>query len=250
MAMTSPAEGIKVVDKTIRVVTLLALHNEGCTLAELAELTGFPRSTVQRIVEALRKQNWVTIDGGIRLGHGLLALLPPDDHSVLDVIHAHAERLWLKSGETVTTARLIGKEIFFMKKWISPQELRFVPVRSGGFPANCMSNGKVLLALKSDEELFRLFDKGLPTMTSVSIELMSEFLNEIAEVRKRGFSVDNEEYVQGISSFSVAIPVTPHFSLAITLSSPVSRFNARREELRHMLLAMRDTIMSNTEIWT
>ena len=74
---SAPRSGVQVIARAAAVLRKLQDHPAGLTLGELAKLLKLPRSTVQRIVEALADENFVIAASptrGVRLGPALLAL--------------------------------------------------------------------------------------------------------------------------------------------------------------------------------
>ena len=68
--MQKDTGGIQVIARAAAI--LRALGREGMSLGALAKQTGLPRSTVQRIVDALAAEDFVEAgDAGVRLGWGL-----------------------------------------------------------------------------------------------------------------------------------------------------------------------------------
>src|SRR6202790_530277 len=73
----SPKQSIQVITRAISVLRALEGEPEGLSLGRIGERVGLARSTVQRIVEALRAEQFViaaSATSGVRLGPALIRL--------------------------------------------------------------------------------------------------------------------------------------------------------------------------------
>jgi len=73
----SPKQSIQVITRAISVLRALEGEPEGLSLGQIGERVGLARSTVQRIVEALRAEQFVIAaspTSGVRLGPALILL--------------------------------------------------------------------------------------------------------------------------------------------------------------------------------
>ena len=75
-------------------------------------------------------------------------------------------------------------------------------------PASCTATGKAALAALDDSELERRFTGvgRLPAFTPRSHRTVKALLADIRDVRRRGFAIDDEETMEGVVCYGVAIP--------------------------------------------
>ena len=100
--------------------------------------------------------------------------------------------------------------------------LRVVSRQGAIMPAHCVSGGKVLLALLTDDEIVALYpDQALRQMTDQTIRTRDELIAQIRAVRERGYAVDFNESGYGISAVAVAVPnKTRENHVALVVSAP------------------------------
>jgi len=108
-------------------------------------------------------------------------------------------------------------------------------------PMHATGAGKLHLLNYSDEKLAELESKfGLPKFTDHTITGMEALKKEIAQIRKQGYALDNEECEEGV--YCIAVPVR-NFSgavaAAISLSAPVSHMN--REQTEQIIRYLKET---------
>ena len=73
----SPKQSVQVITRAISVLRALEGEPEGLSLGQIAQRVGLARSTVQRIVDALRAEQFVIAaspTAGVRLGPALIRL--------------------------------------------------------------------------------------------------------------------------------------------------------------------------------
>ena len=88
------------------------------------------------------------------------------------------------------------------------QPIRLASEIGRRLPASCTALGKATLAsLDQDDLADRLRGvEALPVLTPNSHRRVSELLDDLDEVRRRGYAVDEEETAEGIVCLGVAIP--------------------------------------------
>jgi len=73
-------------------------------------------------------------------------------------------------------------------------------------PAYLSGSGKAMLALRSDDEVRALFAGGLTTrLTRKGPRDVEALIKELAQTRKRGYSIDDEAVREGVYSFGAAV---------------------------------------------
>src|SRR5262249_21720663 len=106
-----------------------------------------------------------------------------------------------------------------------------IPKVTPGFTAfaHARAAGKLLLAHLPRAELRRYLDTHpLRPLTPRTLVGRKEFDRELASIRANGFAVDDEEFMDGVSS--VAAPVRANAELfAYAVAAPVKRFRANRD---------------------
>lgn len=232
--MDKETGGIQVVARAAAI--LRALGREGTSLGNLAKTTGLPRSTVQRIVDALAAENLVEAgEAGVRLGWGLGQLAQLTQSDVVQKARPCLETLFELTHESVDISARQAHEVSFLDRIVSDQELRVVPLPGKPRPLYAMANGKALLAGMSDGEVTRLLQDRMIPLTGRTLTTVPALLAELATARREGFTYDREEHAAGVCAIGATICITglpPH---AISIAVPVSRFESSLSLLREAL---------------
>ena len=179
------------------------------SLAEVAAATGLARPTARRLLLTLEELGYVrSLDGAfsltpkvITLGTAYVASL-----GLWDVARPHLEALVRQTGESSSMAQLDGGDIIYVARVSVPKIIALRVDIGTLFPAPQTSQGKVLLAALSAEELERVLKvpsrSGLPRYIGKTRAGLDE---ELTQVRARGWALADEELAPGVRS--IAVPV-------------------------------------------
>ncbi len=251
MRTDSPSEGDRsVITSLVRALRVLeaVAEMDSVSVGQLAAKTGYPKSTVHRILGTLCSQGYVQqepMSGGysttVRLFElGAKAVARMD---VVSASRPFLERLAAETSETVHLAVLDGGSVVYLDKIDSPHLLRMYSHVGRRAPAYCTGLGKALLSWLTEGQLHRLYHgKRLRRFTPGTITQLAALETELAAIRQRGFAVDNEEHEPGVVCFAAPVRErTGRVLAAISISIPKLRLAAadRHRCAQLVLLAAR-----------
>jgi IclR family pca regulon transcriptional regulator len=188
-------------------------HHRAMSLADVASATGLARPTARRLLLTLEELGYVrSLDGSftltpkvITLGTAYVASL-----GLWEVARPHLEALVRQTGESSSMAQLDGSDIIYVARVSVPKIIALRVDIGTLFPAPQTSQGKVLLAALPADELDEVLKipsrSGLPARPPLQpVEARMGFLDELTQVRARGWALADEELAPGVRS--VAVPV-------------------------------------------
>lgn len=244
--MTDKQSPVESVDRALRIIELLSDSGRGVTLEDLTARTGIPRSSLHRLLSALRHRGFAAQpepNGPYFLGTELLAAAFRY-HDRLDLralVHPVLLRLRERLDETVHMAVLDGGEIVYVDKVEAVHPITMSSVIGGRNPAHSTGVGKALLAwtYPTDEAIRLWADAHAPlaARTRHSITSPAGLAEEARTIRGRGYALDMEESEDGVRC--AAVPVflgraTPVAGISVT--APKDRFpKARLAEAAEIL---------------
>jgi IclR family pca regulon transcriptional regulator len=179
------------------------------TLAEVATAADLARPTARRLLLTLEELGYVRVREGsysltprvLRLGMAYVG-----SQGLWEVARPHLEALVSRTGESSSMAQLDGSDIVYVARVSVPKIIALRVEIGTRFPSAQTSQGKVLLAALPPEQvaptLAQPSKSGLPPYIGTSIE---QLLEELAQVRARGWALADEELAPGVRS--VAVPV-------------------------------------------
>jgi IclR family transcriptional regulator, blcABC operon repressor len=197
-----------------RAAAILDVLAENGTVAagpsELARRLGLPKSSIANICTALADAGLVRRVGtGFTLGRKLAELGGAYLTSV-DLVQEFYEvctELPAGSEETVQLAVLDGIEMTYLARHDGKQPVRLTSQIGRRLPASVTATGKAALASIDETEVRRRYEgQALPALTGRSLATLDALLDELAVIRERGYSMDDEETVEGVVCFGVSIP--------------------------------------------
>lgn len=210
---SGPLTGYKApaVHKAFQLLRTVAQSQKSLGLVELAEKLGYSKSTTHGLVHALLREGVLTLGPSGRklfLGPTIAELLFSNWHQ--EKVHELAQpvlnEIRDRFNETAILGVRIRNRVLIVATAETSDSLKLsVPVGST-IPLFAGAVGKVFLAEESPDLAAILIEKyGLPYYTPRSITDSEEYRLELDQVRTLKYSVDIEEYLQGIRAVAVAV---------------------------------------------
>ncbi|MEV4116611.1 IclR family transcriptional regulator [Nonomuraea sp. NPDC049695] len=195
------------IDKALWVLEALAEHE---SVTKIATATGLPKSTIHRILQALAEHGFARPDGsgGYLPGPKILTLAGRMLTRFDPVRQASPvlARLHEQTGYTVHFAVLNGDEAVYAAK-LEGRKPYQMPSRVGmSLWLHSSAIGKAMLAAMSDTEVAGIAARtGLRRRTPSTITTQAALRRCLAEVRRQGFAIDDEENEQGVRCVGAAV---------------------------------------------
>ncbi|SFR15588.1 DNA-binding transcriptional regulator, IclR family [Lentzea waywayandensis] len=194
------------VEKTLAVLEALADHSR---ITDIARVTGLPKSTVHRLLQAMVDRGFATISSdGYLAGPRILALagkvLRPID--TVERARPSLRALQESTGCTVHLAVLFGDELVYVDKIEADKPYRMASRLGMSLPAHGTAIGKAVLASLSTSELDAYLSRtGLPGRTPRTITSSPRLKSQLTRVRRSRFALDDEENEVGVRCVGAAI---------------------------------------------
>jgi DNA-binding IclR family transcriptional regulator len=179
--------------------------------SEIARQLRLPKSSIANICGALADAALVRRVGtsfalGRRLAELGGAYLATVDQ--VQVFYEASRQLPTGSDETIQFAVLDGLEVVYLARHDGRQPVRLTSGIGRRLPAFSTATGKVALASLDDVELNRRLAglDTLPRPTRKAHGSVDELLADIAEIRRRGYAMDDEETMEGVVCYGMLVP--------------------------------------------
>ncbi|MEI8163244.1 MAG: IclR family transcriptional regulator [Betaproteobacteria bacterium] len=236
---TPGRQSIQVIERAAAILRTLQKGSGGLTLGEIAKAVGLPRSTVQRIVDALSKESMVIAASpahGVRLGPALISLGAATHFPIVDLARPSLESLAKATGETVDLSVMNRYNMVFVDQVSGTHRLTAVSAVGVAFPIHCSANGKAVLALMTDDELKKTYKHlNLSRHTEKTITSLKGLDKELEKIRKTGFAYDKEENSIGICAIARAFRSPSDELVAVSIPVPTQRFMSNESTLARAL---------------
>ena len=200
------------VTRAAAILDLLAINaSSPAGPSEIGRRLGLPKSSIANICGALADAGLLRRVGtSFALGRKL-AELGGAYLTAVDLVQEFYEAcpmLPVASEETVQLAVLDGLEVTYLARHDGRQRVRLTSQIGRRLPATVTATGKAALASLDDGELEARLAAAppLPALTAHSHTNVESLLADLAQVRRRGYAVDDEETVEGVVCLGVMIP--------------------------------------------
>lgn len=205
----STEPGRSVASRVVAVLFAFGQGNAKLSLADLTRRTAMPHATVRRIVLALVEAGLLerTDDGlyvvGIRAWE--LGTLAPRSLPLRAVALPFMEDLHAALRQHVQLAVLDGLEAVVVERLSVPEALGLVSQVGGRLPLHSSGVGKVLLAHGGEDLFEKVTAAGLRALTPATITKPADLRADLAEYRRTGFALVNQETSPDAQSAATAI---------------------------------------------
>ena len=227
--------------KGLQVLRLFDETSRTLRLRDVADRTGIPMPTAFRIVSTLEEEGFLDRDEDGVLHPGVTVLTLGSaalrGSSLVQASERPLRALAASTGETVNLGVLQGSDVLYLVR-LRNADLVTANIQVGStLPAAFTSMGKTLLAhLDHDELDERVPDSIFGTGQGPNaIASRRALVAQLAEVRRQGYAVQDQELALGLRS--VAVPV---FAGA---QRPVAAINVAVSVARHEVSSLRGRIL-------
>lgn len=223
---------VQVLDRALDMLDLLAAH-PGLTLSEVAERIGQSPSTVHRLLHSLAARGMVESDPAtqawnigpatFRLGSAFMRR-----SGIVERARPILRHLMEHTGETANLGILNGDAVLFVSQAETHETIRaFFPPGTRS-PLHASGIGKALLAFSRPEVLRGYLEgPGLTRFTDKTLVTPEALAQDMARIRARGFSFDDEERTRGMRCIAAPVfDLTGEAIAGVSVSGPSHRIGS------------------------
>lgn len=218
---------------------------------DLARALELSQSTISRNLATMTELGFLRfheMSGTYTLGPAIISLAGTAINRYEEFRHAYSEMHSLMSKTLLGTnlGVLDGDSVMYLMHIDGPKMHRSITLIGRHVPLHATALGKVILAGMDDEVVGRLADDGRFAAFTVNTITDSEALSaDLAEVRRRGYAMENEELALGRGC--IAAPIrdgSGQVVAALSLSGPKDAIRLAEQEsvLAGLLLDVTDRI--------
>jgi IclR family acetate operon transcriptional repressor len=203
--------GVQSVDRALLIIETLAEDDEGYRLTDLAVRTGLSPSTVHRLLATLEKRRFVQFDRDESMWHiGAQSFAVGSTfirrRNFVTQALPYLRKLRDQTRETANLAVVDDGAMVVLTRVESREIMRSVTKVGGRVPMVASGLGKALLSTYSEEDVFAIIQReGMPRLTSKSIVRAGELCKSLHDIRRQGYSVDDEEALIGLRCVSAVV---------------------------------------------
>lgn len=207
--LNKPTDFVASLAKGLRVIECFGTNRQRLSVSEAAGAAGLDRASARRILLTLHAEGYAEYDGKyftltpriLRLGVSALASLP-----LPQIVQPWLDQLSDKMGQSCSVSILDGTEIVYLARAAQKRVMSIGLMPGSRLPAHCTSMGRVLLAALPESQAARTVEMSdLTPRTPLSLTAPEEILERIAEVRRSGYALIDQEVELGLRSIAVPL---------------------------------------------
>lgn len=224
MTSSSPGTPAPAVLRAAAILDVISKQSDSFPrVSDIARETGVPNSSVTNILAALVETGLVRrIGPGYAIGPTVVELaslfLRSDDP--IQRFREFVPSMGYLSHETAQLGTLSGGEVLFLARHDGTQPIALTSGVGKRLPASSTAIGKAMLARLEPAELASALSEPLPRLTDRSHRTLTDLQDDLAEIRERGHSIDDEEAAPNVMCLAVAVDSgddEPRYAVSTTL---------------------------------
>ena len=221
-------ERLQSLERGLAVLRAFTPDAPALTISEVADRTGLTRATARRILLTLADLGYVDSERrAFSMNPSVLDLAKPfagqQDH--WSFARPYLESLTERTGESASIAVLDDTDILYVARSQTRRLMTLAVAVGSRLPAHATSKGRVLLAFLPEPELEAYFARrAMARYTEQTVVDEAELREILAEIRREGFAIVDQQLEVGLSS--VAAPIVDasgRISAALSLCAHAGR---------------------------
>lgn len=248
MSQASDERRIKTADNLFAMFEVVE-ENGSATVTEIAEEVGLAKSTVHEYLYTLTDLGFLVNENGeYQLGlrfyeYGLSAR---NQYDILEAVTPSLEHLASETGEVAWfIVEEHGKAVYLENAFREHSIQTHARVGKREH-LHCLASGKAIMAHMPEEKVYDIIERyGLPRKTSNTLTTTDGLFDELAEIRDRGYAINNEETTRQI--IAIAAPVLTQENEVVgglCISGPARRMKRKgfKSDFPELILSATDEI--------
>lgn len=219
---------VKSATRTLDIIEYVVAQGRPMVAQEIATALGIPVSSLSYLLATLVERGYLARDGRrYSAGPGLERLQtgragPSLAERATPLVRTIRQQL----NETTSFFIRSGWEVEAIVTESSEQALRYSINTGQRLPMHALAGGKALLAVLPDEELDRYFrETERARFTPQTVTTEKSLRRELADVRRTGFAVTDEEFSLGIRGVGRVVTIGGEPVGSLSVGIPKARFD-------------------------
>jgi len=215
--------------RILHIINALSEHGGQMTMTALTEYLGLPKQTVHRLVASLNQEGYIERQGRILApSHQLLDLANGllQTRSNYSIRHSVLNEIAELTGETVNLVMPQHDGMRYVDRVDTNWGFRFLLPIGTHVPFHCTASGKTYMAfMRKDQRKNFVGRLELEAFTKNTHTTHDTLHQELDQIKKQGYAVDNEELYDDM--LAIAVPVfdaSQRYAAALAVHGPKTRF--------------------------
>ncbi|MCG8484809.1 MAG: IclR family transcriptional regulator [Clostridia bacterium] len=245
---------VKSIVKAFDILELLDKRNE-LGITEISEALGLDKSTVHRLISTLKEKGYVVQNASNNKYSNSFKLFEMGNNVVERLgfrrqAQPYLEHLARVTNETVNLAIMYDSNIIYIDKIESSATIKVDLNVGKKLPAYCTGLGKAMLAFMSQEKMEKIMaDVEFIQYTNKTVADYPELLEQLKAIKQQGYSIDDEEYVEGLKCVSAPIfSYSGEVIAAISVAIPKYRYDEGEKNIGYANIIKKTAMSLSKEL--
>lgn len=245
---------VKSIVKAFDILELIDKKNE-LGITEISEALGLDKSTVHRLISTLKQKGYVVQNTSNNKYSNSFKLFEMGNNVVERLglrrqAQPYLEHLARMTNETVNIAIMYDANIIYIDKIESSATIKVDLNIGKKLPAYCTGLGKAMLAFMSQEKVEAIMsDVKFIQYTDKTVTDYPKLLEQLKIIKEQGYSIDDEEYVEGLKCISAPIlGYSGEAIAAISIAVPKYRYEDGEQNIGYTDLVKKTAVSLSKEL--
>jgi DNA-binding IclR family transcriptional regulator len=200
------------IEKALGILLAFTPYNQEMGTVEISKKLGFHKATVSRILLILNRYGFLQQNPQTKkfmLGPSITSLGWAINNflntNLVHIAKSYIDDLRNSLKETIVLEVLAGNSTVMVYIAEGPQQVRIAGTLGDSLPIHAAAGAKAILAFSPSEVRDSLINANMPRFTPNTITDPEMFRRQLQDIRRHGFSFDNEELDLGINAVGAPI---------------------------------------------
>ena len=218
--------------RMLKIVELMASAGRPLSLVEISDIIGLPKSSVHRLCGTLMDNGYVIrsadqkrVAPSPKLTEIAFGLITKSPRPI--ALHQILKQLSLEVGETVNLVVPEKQGMTYLERVETNWPLRIQLPIGTHVPFHCTASGKVFLASMPLSQRHTMVESlRLDKHTARTIRKRADLMEELAQIARQGYALDQGEFIDGM--VAIAVPIgngEGHYMASLALHGPSQRLS-------------------------
>lgn len=244
--MTSNSTKANAVEKALKILMVLSIHERGLGTGELSDKLGFTLPTVSRLLNTLSKHDFVRKSptgnkyvlgqSALHIGRNAFRHL---ETQLIPIVKPFIDEMCNHIKESAMLEVLRGDNTIIIQRSNGPHVIDIMIGEGTMIPAHVSAAGKSIMAFSPPDTIDAFLRKPLPRFTPKSVVEPVDLRRQFDEIRRTGVAPAHGEY--NLDVYALGAPIfdkDQHPLAAIVITMPAFRWNLHDQtELESLIKA-------------
>lgn len=237
---------VPALQRAIQILNFLSEQSLPISAADISKLLNLPRSSVHNLLHTMLNSGVVQKNANQQFSVGTQVLQwangLTEEQDIVTKFYQAIRKFPQLEPYTLTLSTLNQDQVVYLACKNSSLPLGITFRIGMHFPAIFTATGKAILSTFSDDQLLPLLQTLPQPLTDTGVTSIEQIQQEMQEIRKNGYALDNGQLRKGMYCYGVALP-NPFGQAKFALAASLLEYEAQDPQvIDHLLTALNQLV--------